>query len=217
MMIMKNVLRTTLILAVSASLLIGCNLIGSPVKGHFSQQVADIDEPQTDDERTMVGEFNDYLLLTDSLAEIWNGTDTLTMRRLMYNIDKQKDRVEKTKKFQNVRRSMGEKIDEQTKKIWNEIEERFSIDLIEELNDFYFYIEKLDKFGKVRDGHRPHKREKVYQNTMGEYYVLRPNYKGKLAKVPVYFEDGKYYEDFFKPIEPVELVNFKSVDIEREE
>lgn len=48
-------------------------------------------------------------------------------------------------------------------------------------------------------------------------YVLRPNYKGKLAKVPVYFEDGKYYEDFFEPIEPVELVNFKSVDIEREE
>ena len=62
--------------------LAGCNAVSSQFKGYFSQKYEILDEPQTDDERTLVGEYQDYIKLVDSLASVWDGTDTLTMRRL---------------------------------------------------------------------------------------------------------------------------------------
>ena len=166
---MKNVLKATIILAVSASFLLSCNLVVPSSKGYFSQKVVDIEEPQTDDERTLLGEFHDLLLLTDSLATIWDGTDTLNMRRLWYEITQQESRLDKAREFQNVRRSVGNKTKEQMDAIMDEIREKFP--------------------------NRPYRGEKVYQNTLGEYYVMRKDYDGRERKVPVYFDDGKYRGD----------------------
>lgn len=86
---MKKVLFSLLL----AALFVACKNVGEPAK-HFSSQIESIDEPQTDDERTFVGEYNDFLVLADSLADVWDGNDTLTMRRLYYNQREQQRRVE---------------------------------------------------------------------------------------------------------------------------
>lgn len=207
---MKIVLKTTFVLAISAFTLAGCNLIGSPLKGHFSEQIVEIDEPQTDDERTLMGEFSDYLALTDSLAAIWDGTDTINLRRLMYEIGEQENRIDKARRFQNVRRSMETKIKEQVNIIKDEIKQKFPKEMREEWFDFYFNIYHCSSIWK-NDYNRPSRNEKVYQNTLGEYYVIRTDHNGKAKKVPVYFEDGKYMQDFIKE------VKFKSVDIIKDE
>lgn len=191
---MKNVLKVTIILAVSASFLLSCNLVVPSSKGYFSQKVVDIEEPQTDDERTLLGEFHDLLLLTDSLATIWDGTDTLNMRRLWYEITQQESRLDKAREFQNVRRSVGNKTKEQMDAIMDEIREKFPKELRKEWNDFYFNIYYCSNLWKS-DVNRPYRGEKVYQNTLGEYYVMRKDYDGRERKVPVYFDDGKYRGD----------------------
>lgn len=94
---MKSFSRNIFVFGIYSFFLLGCNVINSQQKGYFSQQVTDIGEPQTDDERTLVGEFNDYLLLADSLSAIWDGTDTLNMRKYIYEIDKQIDCIKKSK------------------------------------------------------------------------------------------------------------------------
>lgn len=207
---MKNVLKTTFVLAISAFTLAGCNLIDSPLKGHFSQKVASIEEPQTDDERTLMGEFNDYLALTDSLAAIWDGTDTINLRRLMYEIGEQENRIDKARRFQNVRRSMETNIKERVNTIKGEIKQKFPKEMREEWFDFYSNIYHCSSIWK-NDYNRPSRNEKVYQNTLGEFYVIRTDHNGKSKKVPVYFEDGKYMQDF------IEEVKFKSVDIIKDE
>ena len=189
-------MKTTLITLLFIFTLVGCNL-GSSFKGHFSQKVANLEEPQTDDERTLVGEFNDYLLLTDSLAEIWNSTDTLNMRRLFVEIEEQRTRVDRARKFKNVRRSLNNQVGEQSDAVFDEIRQKFPKELREEWHSFYFKIYHCRSIWK-NDHHRPHKWQKVYQNTLGEHYVL-VNIEGKTKKIPVYFEDGKYYEDCVKP------------------
>ena len=191
---MKDVLKTTFILAVSASFLLSCNFIVPSSKGHFSQKVEDIEEPQTDDERTLLGEFHDFILLTDSLATIWDGTDTLSMRRLWYEITQQESRLDKVRKFPNIRRSVDNKTKEQVDAIMDEIREKFPKDLREEWYDFYFNIYYCSNIWKM-DRNRPYRGEKVYQNTLGEYYVMRKGYDGRERKVPVYFDDGIYLGD----------------------
>lgn len=173
-------------------LLEGCNSVGTP-KGHFSQKVTSVDEPQTDDERTLVGEFNDYLLLVDSLSAIWNGTDTLNMRRLMFEIEEQGDRVEKAMKFQNVRRSMCNQIDGEKDKIWEEIRQKFPKELRDEWHDFYFTLYYCHILWESHPNF-PFRGEKVYQNTMGEHYVIRAN-----RKVPVSVKEGKFERDYYAP------------------
>ena len=205
-MIMKKVLKTNYVLVVSALFLIGCNFVNSPIKGHFSQQVADIDEPQTDDERTLIGEFNEYISLTDSLAAIWDGTDTLNMRRLFFEIGEQRSRVNKAGNFQNVRHALNAKIDSQIKSISDEFNHKFPKDIREEWYNFYFEIYHCSSIWK-NDHKRPGRNEKVYQNTLGEYYVIRKDGNGVSKKVPVFFEDGKYYQDVVKEVKFEKLKN----------
>lgn len=207
---MKNILRTTYVLAFSALFLIGCNFFSSPLKGHFSQQVADNDEPQTDDERTLIGEFNEYVSLADSLAAIWDGTDTLNMRRLFFEIGEQRSRVNKAGKFQNVRHALNAKIDSQVKSISDDIDLKFPKEIREEWFNFYFEIYHCRSIWK-NDHNRPGRNEKVYQNTLGEYYVIRKDRNGVSKKVPVYFEDGKYYQDV---VEGVKLEKLKNISNE---
>lgn len=183
---MKNNLRATFLLAVSFLLLIGCNQVKSSLKGHFSQLVTDIGEPQTDDERTLVGEFNDYLILADSLAAIWDGTDTLNMRRYVYEIDKQIDCIKKASKFQNVRRSINTHVNENLNSIEAEINQKFTIGLRNEMCDFhrvYYCITSSAKYELFA----PKTRERIYKNTLGEYYVMRNHY-GEIQKTPVLIE-----------------------------
>ena len=196
---MKNVLKTVLVWAASAFILSGCNLVGSPIKGHFSQKATSIDEPQTDDERTLIGEFNDYLVITDSLAAIWDGTATINMRRLMFEIGEKESRIDKARRFENVRRSVATQIKEQVNAIQDEIKQKFPKELREEWFDFYFNIYHCSSIWK-NNRNRPSKTEIVYQNTMDEYYVIRTDHNGKSKKVPVYFEDRKYYQDVVKEV-----------------
>ena len=107
-------------------LLSSCTFNGSSTK-HFSSQVPSIDEAQTDDERTFVGEYYDYVLMVDSLADVWNGNDTLTMRRLYYNQCDQQKRIDKMKDRQNIRHSMVEKVIGNVEKICAEIGARGNV------------------------------------------------------------------------------------------
>ena len=126
---MKKYNNSLVMAIIALVLLTGCNAVSSQFEGHFSQKVVGVEEPQTDDERTLVGEFNDYLALVDSLAEIWDGTDTLNMRRLMFEIGEQDNRIDKARRFQNVRRSMETHIKEQVNIIKEEIRQKFSKEL----------------------------------------------------------------------------------------
>ena len=172
---MKKVLMiisaTILVLAIG-----GCNVV-SKSGGFFSNKVSNIDEPQTDDERTFVGEYNDYLLLVDSLAEVWDGTDTLTIRRLYYNQREQQRRVEKMKDRQNIRHSLVEKIIGNVNKIWSEIQQKFPPELRSELYSFYelFNFNRSDylDYNKVVDW-------LIYENSYGEhYFFIKKNYYDK--------------------------------------
>ena len=163
---MKKVLFSLLLVALFA----GCKYVGESSK-HFSSQMESVDEPQTDDERTFVGEYNDFLVLADSLADVWDGNDTLTMRRLYYNQREQQRRVEKMKDRPNIRHSMVEKVLGNVEKIRSEIAQKFSPELRNKLYVFHelfdlnkHYYSDLD-VRKVVDG-------KVYANTLGEHYLF---------------------------------------------
>ena len=135
---MKKVLFSLLLVA----LFDGCKYAGESAK-HFSSQMESFDEPQTDDERTFVGEYNDFLVLADSLADVWDGNDTLTMRRLYYNQREQQRRVEKMKDRPNIRHSMVEKVLGNAKKIRSEIAQKFSPELRNELYVFHEFFDIL--------------------------------------------------------------------------
>ena len=117
-----------------------CTFNGSSTK-HFSSQVPSIDEAQTDDERTFVGEYNDYMLMVDSLADVWNGNDTLTLRRLYYNQRDQQKRIDKMKDHQNIRHSMVEEVIGNVEKICAEISQKFSSELRNELYVFHEFFD----------------------------------------------------------------------------
>lgn len=159
------------------TILAGCTFYGASTK-HFSSQVPRLDEAQTDDERTFVGEYNDYLLMVDSFADVWNSNDTLTMRRLYYNQREQQKRIDKLKDRQNIRHSMVEKVIGNVENIRAEIYQKFSPELRNELYVFHeffdlnmHYYSDLD-VRKVVDG-------KIYANSYGEHYLLvkKPYYE----------------------------------------
>ena len=163
---MKNVLFSLLLVA----LFTGCKYVGESSK-HFSSQMESVDEPQTDDERTFVEEYNDFLVLADSLADVWDGNDTLTMRRLYHNQRDQQRRVEKMKDRPNIRHSMVEKVLGNVEKIGSEIAQKFSPELCKELYVFHEFFD-LNKHSysdlnvrKVIDG-------KIYTNSLGEHYLF---------------------------------------------
>lgn len=154
----------SLIAILSLIFFVGCNH-----KGHFSQQYSNIAEPQTDDERTLVGEYNDYLALVDSLADIWDGKDTLTMRRLYYNQREQIRRIDKVKKYQNIRKSLLDEIERNIDNIEKEIIQKFSPQLCAELYDFYECFD-LDKFFHSSIDPRNLLDGKIYVNSYGEHF-----------------------------------------------
>ena len=78
----------------------------------------------------------------------------------------------------------------------------------EEWHDFYFNIYHCSSIWK-NNHNRPRRGEKVYQNTLGEYYVIRKDYNGSSKKVPVYFEDGKFFQDF---VEEVKFETIKNIE-----
>lgn len=152
---MKKLLKTIFV-AILILVVAGCNVIGKS-GGHFTNQVASIDEPQTDDERTLVGEYKDFLLLVDSLAEVWESNDTLSIRRLYYNQREQWKRTEKAMKFQNVRHSLVENIGINMDNVRKEINQKLSPEFRSELYDFYEffdlkknYFTNLYGFGKCK-------------------------------------------------------------------
>lgn len=163
---MKKVLFSLLL----AALFVGCKNVGESAR-HFSSQMGNIDEPQTDDERTFVGEYNDFLVLADSLADVWDGNDTLTMRRLYYNQREQQRRVEKMKNRPNIRHSMVEKVLGNVEQVRLGIAQKFSPELRSELYTFHeffdlnkHYYSDLD-IRKVVDG-------KIHTNSLGEHYLF---------------------------------------------
>ena len=183
---MKSFSRNIFVFGIYSFFLLGCNVINSQQKGYFSQQVTDIGEPQTDDERTLVGEFSDYLLLADSLSAIWDGTDTLNMRKYIYEIDKQIDCIKKASKFQNVRRSINTHVNENLNSIEAEINQKFTIGLRNEMCEFhriYYCITSSSRYELFA----PKLGERIYKNTLGEYYVMRNHY-GEIQKTPVLIE-----------------------------
>lgn len=180
---MKKYQKITLFALLTSFVLIGCNLISSPFKGHFSKRYSDVADAQTDDERTLVGEYNDYLKLVDSLAAVWDSDDTLTMRRLYYNQRNQIDFINKAKKHQNIRHSLLEIVENNVDCIRLEISQRLSPELGYELYHFHEAFDLNEStnlahfdFKDVVDG-------KIYSNSYGEHYFLRKhtiyNYKGK--------------------------------------
>ena len=163
-------MKKFLFLLFFVSMLIGCTFSDAPAK-HFSSQMASIDEPQTDDERTFVGEYRDYLLFVDSLADVWDSTDTLTMRRLYYNQREQQRRVEKMQDRQNIRHSMVERVLGNVEKAQSEIAQKFSPELRSELYVFHeffdlnkHYYSDLD-VRKIVDGI-------VYANSYDEHFLF---------------------------------------------
>lgn len=122
------------------TMLAGCTFYGASTK-HFSSQTPSIDEAQTDDERTFVGEYNDFLLMVDSIADVWNSNDTLTMRRLYYNQREQQKRIVKLKDRQNIRHSMVEKVIGNVDNIRAEISQKFSPELRNELYVFHEFFD----------------------------------------------------------------------------
>ena len=138
--------------------------------GYISRFLSNVEEPQTDDERTLVGEYNDYLAYADSLAAAWDGTDTLSMRRLYYNLREQESRINKVKKYKNIRRSLVDAIESNIDVVYSKIYEKFSPDLCNELYSFHEYF---DLNGIIRtvnpkdvvDG-------TIYTNSYGEHYCL---------------------------------------------
>ena len=161
---MKNVL----FLLIWVAMLMGCTSSGVTTK-HFSSQLASVDEPQTDDERTFIGEYNDYLVLVDSLADVWDSTDTLTMRRLYYNQREQQRRVEKLEKRPNIRHSMVEKVLANVEKVRSEIAQKFSPELRNELYVFHEFFD-LNKHNYWNGKNLVDKN--VYANSFGEHYFI---------------------------------------------
>lgn len=182
----------------SIFILITIILVGCEPKGYFSKKLVSVVEPQTDDERTLVSEYKDYILLVDSLSYIWSGTDTLAMRRLYYKQREQKDRVKKVEKYQNIRSSMSEVIHSNLELVTNEINERFSSELRSELYSFYEMFDLKNNYSSwaytnpndIIDG-------KIYTNTYGENYFLKKSNYG-IIKQPILKDDIQLFINFCK-------------------
>lgn len=158
-----------LILLALCSTLFSCIFL-SP-KGYFSKQVKNMDvEPQTDDERILVGEFKDYLSFVDSLANVWDGKDTMTMRRLYYNQREQYCRLLDVKKYKNIRRTLHDAVEHNMDEIDESIKQKLSLETCHELYTFYecYNLNRETTVNwppKVVDG-------KIHTNIYREYYIL---------------------------------------------
>lgn len=179
-------------------------------KGFFSKQLSSIDEPQTDDERTLNGEYQDYLKLVDSLAEVWDGKDTLSMRRLYYNQREQERRVAKVLKFQNIRKSLADAVENNIDIVIKGIYDKFTPELCNELYNFHVCFD-LDKYFHSSIDPSNLLDNKTYVNSYGERYFLEKGtiYKhiGKDAwpekidcviKHPLREEDVMWFKEFCK-------------------
>jgi len=158
------------------SVLCGCNSVGT--NGHFSSHLSDCDEPQTDDERTFIGEYKDYLGMVDSLAMVWDGNDTITMRRLYCKQLEQSDRLDKFRKRDNIRHSMIEKVKGNLDQIRKEIDGKFTLVQRCEFEVFYECFSKgffpSINYHSIVD-------KTVRKNRYGEPYII--------VKEKVFFKD----------------------------
>ena len=154
----------TLILIV---LLCGCNSVGT--NGHFSSRLSEWDEPQTDDERTFIGEYKDYLGMVDSLAMVWDGNDTITMRRLYCKQLQQSKRLDKFRKRDNIRHSMIEKVEMNLDQIEKEIDRKFT--LVQRC-EFRAFHECFSKGFFPSINYRSIVDMTIRENTYGEKYII---------------------------------------------
>lgn len=157
--------------------------VGCKPKGYFSQQFSNIEEPQTDDERTLVGEFNDYLVLVDSLADIWNGKDTLAMRRLYYMQREQQRRVNQVREYKNIRKSLVDTIEDNMDIIISSIYDKFSQEVCAELYSFYECFDLNERHSIYSILECEPISSVIYTNSYGEHYFL--------GKVILYIHIGK--------------------------
>lgn len=166
---MKNIFKKLFSILFFNLAIAGCNVVNSSF-GYFTNRYSDIDEPQTDDERTLVGEYNDYLLIVDSLANAWDGTDTLMIRRLCFNQRRQRNIISWMENRQNIRHSMFEKVWNNVNKIRDEIGQKFSPVQFEEFCSFHNFFDLKHNYydldiSKFVDGN-------IYKNSYGEQYLL---------------------------------------------
>lgn len=187
-------LYLTLIAILTITFLIGCN-----PKGHFSKKMESIEEPQTDDERTLVGEYNDYLAVADSLADVWDGKDTLAMRRLYYNQCEQERRINKVKSYQNIRRSLVDAVDNNLKAIKSEIEAKFSPEIRSYFIKFHECFD-LKRETYVSSFLKPQNivSSNIYVNSYGEHYIFIKEYDEGIVKQPMTYNDISWFKEFCK-------------------
>lgn len=162
--------------------LFGCNSVGT--NGHFSSRLSEWDEPQTDDERNFIGEYKDYLGMVDSLAMVWDGNDTITMRRLYCKQLEQSDRLDKFRKRDNIRHSMIEKVKGNLDQIRKEIDGKFTLVQRCEFEVFYECFSKgffpSINYHSIVD-------KTVRKNIYGEPYII--------VKEKVFFKDENGHID----------------------